>query len=138
MKIGFSTGVKQRFMDLSANNPRPITLIGFVEGDIQEERWIHRLFSEERTHNEWFKLNEKINNWINEVITNGKLPEIPEITIRKSKYIQRDGISTGELRALAVEADCDPRTIDKYVRGLPVRGQVKIRIEECLKKRNAK
>lgn len=38
------------------------------------------------------------------------------------------GVDTAQLRRLAVEADCDPRTLAKALAGWPVRGAVARRI----------
>jgi hypothetical protein len=42
-------------------------------------------------------------------------------------------LPTHKLRALATSAECDPRTVENYVQGVPVRGQVVERIERSLK-----
>ena len=50
-----------------------------------------------------------------------------------AQYRKR-GVDTALLRRLAVEADCDPRTLAKMLAGAPVRGAVVRRIQTTLER----
>lgn len=42
------------------------------------------------------------------------------------------------LMAVAGDATCDPRTVERWLEGLPVRDLVRLRIEEAARKRGLK
>lgn len=54
IKIGFSSSLKDRFADLSRMNGQPITLLGWIRGELEDERALHVRFSASRLHGEWF------------------------------------------------------------------------------------
>ncbi len=45
-----------------------------------------------------------------------------------------DHLSQHEQRRVCVEAPCDPRTLRKYLRGLPVRPMATVAIERALRR----
>jgi hypothetical protein len=57
VKIGFSDShPDQRLKSLQTGCPSRLSLLAFVEGSQREERHLHRIFSNLRTHGEWFRL----------------------------------------------------------------------------------
>jgi hypothetical protein len=48
------------------------------------------------------------------------------------------GTDYATLMAVAGEATCDPRTVERWLQGLPVRDLVRLRIEEAAKRRGLK
>lgn len=43
------------------------------------------------------------------------------------------GLGVADVRRLAVASECDPRTVARYLRGMPVKGLAAIRIRRTLK-----
>lgn len=58
IKIGVSGNVKNRFYDLLASGPLPLSLWGVIYGGEQMERKLHRAYLGLRSHYEWFKTDD--------------------------------------------------------------------------------
>lgn len=54
IKIGASSNVKQRLVDLQMGSPQPLKLLAQVRGSKREEREVHRRFAHLRVRGEWF------------------------------------------------------------------------------------
>lgn len=72
--------------------------------------------------------------------TSPTLGSMTETTRPTSPAAEADGsapikLGLAELRAIAVEASCDPRTVQALLAGKPVRPLVRNRIEPALTKR---
>ncbi len=55
-KIGFSRTVDRRLISLQAGSPVPLTLLFYVNGNRNFEKYVHQTFAQYNTHNEWFDL----------------------------------------------------------------------------------
>ena len=64
VKIGWSSNFAARLKDIQATNHVPITVLLTMPGDARLEQDLHDRFSEERTHNEWFRLSDRIKAFI--------------------------------------------------------------------------
>jgi len=57
VKIGFSDShPDRRLRELQTGCPAPLKLLAYFEGTANEERQLHRTFSDLRSHGEWFRL----------------------------------------------------------------------------------
>jgi hypothetical protein len=64
VKIGFSTGLRGRQLQLKASGPFPPVVVLIVKGTEESEREIHAKFAADRLHGEWFKLSPKIRSFL--------------------------------------------------------------------------
>ncbi len=57
IKIGFtgSDDAELRVVDLQTGSPVPLRLLGTIPGTMEDEKNLHRRFSLERVHGEWFR-----------------------------------------------------------------------------------
>lgn len=55
IKIGSTSNPTARLSALQTGSPVRLRLIGYTEGGEPEERRLHRLFEDSRSHGEWFK-----------------------------------------------------------------------------------
>jgi hypothetical protein len=61
IKIGFSQeSPESRLASLQTGNPVKLRLLGYVEGDVPEEKAYHTKFKKERLMGEWFKASERL------------------------------------------------------------------------------
>ena len=69
VKIGVTTDLSQRLVELCKAHPTPDALFVFhvLPGSIQLERYLHRKWEHLQTHREWFIFDEDIKTWIQEV-----------------------------------------------------------------------
>lgn len=72
VKIGYSKSPKNRLKQLQTSNSNVLVLLGFMDGNKEEEIHLHKLFSKHQLQGEWFSLNNEdildyinINNLIN-------------------------------------------------------------------------
>lgn len=66
IKIGFTNqDIKKRIQQLSTGNSSKIYLIGFRQGSINDEKYLHTKFMNEKSHGEWFKPVKEILDYIN-------------------------------------------------------------------------
>ena len=54
VKIGYSKNPYGRIKEVQTGCPLELMLIGYVKGDLKEERRIHEMFNRYRKHGEWF------------------------------------------------------------------------------------
>lgn len=54
IKIGFTTDIKNRLLQLQTANPYPLNLLLYYPGEIEDEKEIHAGFREMRLEGEWF------------------------------------------------------------------------------------
>lgn len=57
-KIGYAVDVHKRFNQINTASPVELTLLFycFVKDAVKLERWLHKMFSEQRIKGEWFNL----------------------------------------------------------------------------------
>lgn len=60
MKIGYTKFFDQRFAKIQSSSPEQLEVLRVIEGDGRLERMLHRLFSIERDHGEWFEASESM------------------------------------------------------------------------------
>lgn len=56
VKIGVTTGIRQRLQTFQCGSPIRLAVIWAIPGDHTLEGWLHREFAEQRRHGEWFDL----------------------------------------------------------------------------------
>lgn len=65
VKIGFSESKpKERLSQLQTGNAYELTMIFLMEGDRDDEVWLHELFSDHAIRGEWFRLDREIIEYI--------------------------------------------------------------------------
>lgn len=57
-KIGFTKHLLRRFRTLQAMSPVKLNIVFTFEGNTDDEAHLHELFSDNRTHGEWFLLTD--------------------------------------------------------------------------------
>ncbi len=73
LKIGFSTRISQRLIDLNNVSPLPIHLIKYVHADFAVEHVLLLLFGGSRTKNEWFCESEELLAFIDSLVPEQEL-----------------------------------------------------------------
>jgi hypothetical protein len=68
VKIGKSTDIDHRIRDLGRMNADPVVLIAEVRGYTEVEKWMHRRFAAQRSHGEWFAVNDEIRAMVDSAI----------------------------------------------------------------------
>ncbi len=66
VKIGFSTDLPGRMLDLQEHAPAELTLYASFPGTIADERALHARFKGCRLRGEWFLKRGKLAKWIKE------------------------------------------------------------------------
>lgn len=77
VKIGFSLDVLERVAGLQASSPEPLELILVLPGAIADERRLHRLFRDDRLHNEWFRYSAEVRAYLAVVSDHLKIKDRP-------------------------------------------------------------
>lgn len=60
VKIGFSENPRARFFKMRTDSPIPLQLERICDGSVEDERALHKQFSEDRLAGEWFTLSPAI------------------------------------------------------------------------------
>jgi hypothetical protein len=80
VKIGFTQNpIAQRLDTLQSLSPKPLRLLGTIDGVEADETLLHREFSSDRQHGEWFALTPEIKQFIDVATT---LPKNKDINPR--------------------------------------------------------
>jgi DNA-binding XRE family transcriptional regulator len=64
IKIGFSSDIRRRLVDLQISSPHELKVLTICEGDDKYEKELHKRFYEYRYRGEWFLPNKELNNFI--------------------------------------------------------------------------
>jgi len=81
IKIGFSANPEDRLKSLQISSPVELTLLITIKGTQTNEQQLHRRFSKDRVHREWFEASKELMYYINDVM------EIKNIIIRHKNKI---------------------------------------------------
>lgn len=68
LKIGYSANPKGRIATLRTASPDRLRFIGLIEGDVGEERRIHRDLQRHRLAGEWFEGNAEVAAYLDELL----------------------------------------------------------------------
>lgn len=60
IKIGYSSNINNRLMELQIGSPVKLLIIGSFVGDIYDEQALHGYFDKYRARGEWFHLSDEI------------------------------------------------------------------------------
>jgi hypothetical protein len=64
IKIGFSTDVRRRLIDLQISSPHELKILTICEGDDKLEKELHKRFGEHHFRGEWFLPNKELKEYI--------------------------------------------------------------------------
>ena len=80
IKIGITTMLDKRLMEIACWSPVPLELLGSVTGDLSQESRIHRSFACDHSHREWFHATPRVRAFIDAVLAAGDLhPAIAQL-----------------------------------------------------------
>ena len=67
IKIGNSKNVKKRVLQLQVANSKELVLLGYVQGDEEKEKYLHKVFNQYRirANGEWFEPAQELLDYIN-------------------------------------------------------------------------
>lgn len=71
VKIGTATNIEGRFSSLEGSSPVPLTLVGYIAGGVQVERWLHFHCFADRSHREWFRSTPQTKRLVARVLAHG-------------------------------------------------------------------
>lgn len=66
IKIGVTKSIKSRLRTLQTANSEKLRLLGYIFGNKEKESELHRLFIEYRVQGEFFTVNKKLIDYIND------------------------------------------------------------------------
>lgn len=64
IKLGVSSDIDTRLKQISSDIKSPVKLIKLINGDEQKEKELHKRFSNDRVHGEWFKPSDELLDFI--------------------------------------------------------------------------
>lgn len=67
VKIGYSKNPMKRLKQLSTSSPVNLLLLGYFQGNMQDEKNTHLKFSKDKVNLEWFNLSHDLLDYINDV-----------------------------------------------------------------------
>jgi hypothetical protein len=71
VKIGYSQNPQERLKSLQNGVPFELVIIKTIKGTAEDEREIHRRFYKHRVRGEWYKFNQEIKDFIDEMPQSG-------------------------------------------------------------------
>lgn len=74
VKIGVTTDLPKRLLDLQAANPEPLTVLATMPGGFEHEGFLHSRFIDQRRQGEWFTLSAELRSFIRYVKETGLWP----------------------------------------------------------------
>jgi len=66
IKIGIATDVKQRMKTIDITSPNSLRLLGIMDGDLADEKRLHKKFRCDKVRGEWFKPTERLMRFVQE------------------------------------------------------------------------
>lgn len=78
VKIGCAANPVKRLTQLQAASPAKLEIVASAEGGFDAERYLHRQFSSQRLHGEWFDVTAELCAVIVYARENGKILPLPE------------------------------------------------------------
>lgn len=83
VKIGFSTIGGESRLVMQTGNPRKLYVVAeFEVAGMSDEKDLHGLFAEERVRGEWFRLSDRIRQWM----ATGLNPTAEKIVLAKNEF----------------------------------------------------
>lgn len=79
IKIGCAYVPQKRLMALAMWSPFPLELIGSVQGTLKDEAFLHRCFTNDHSHHEWFQVTEELRNAIDMALKAGTIDVLRSI-----------------------------------------------------------
>lgn len=64
VKIGMTSDLRQRLVDLQAANPYPLRVLTVMCGGRTLEKALHRRFTKSRRHGEWFSFSSELREFV--------------------------------------------------------------------------
>jgi hypothetical protein len=64
MKIGYTTDIHRRLIEIKATSGHPVELIAIVPGGQKFETTLHRMFKSRKTRGEWFRPSPEIRRFL--------------------------------------------------------------------------
>lgn len=127
VKIGVTTDLRKRLQTFQSGSPVRLAVLWAVPGDQSVELWLHREFSVERRHGEWFELGpdpvKMIQEKLGPYMVNVVLSQVGEFPISADTENPEEVPEDGEDLE---EGSCDLLTaaeaavVASQVRGVPV------------------
>ena len=68
IKIGISNNPKRRLKQLNTGSDKNLYLLGYFEGDLELEKWIHNNFVKVRFNSEWMIASQELLEYLNSVM----------------------------------------------------------------------
>ena len=84
VKIGHAKKPKSRLVDLQVSSPYDLTLLGAIDGSVDDEKELHRKFLHLHKRGEWFKLEAELIRFIESCNESGN--EQPGKTRRRQRW----------------------------------------------------
>ena len=85
IKIGYSKDIESRIKSLQFHSPVQLTVVGWMEGSVELERQLHKVFSSHRLWGEWFSPDESILDYIR--CNCEKLPVPEGVSTKKTTHL---------------------------------------------------
>lgn len=142
VKIGFADKPRNRFSALQVGCPVKLRPLGVIDGGEAEESVLHAMFKDEWSHGEWFRMTDRIGEYIR---ANAKPWPKPGVPGRKTTHNrktprsefgrsvrdQRDarGMSQHEL---AIKAGVSMATVYRVEAGKPLKRSVESKLRAVL------
>jgi hypothetical protein len=102
-KIGYSktkAGIEKRLESLQTGNHKKLKLIGFINGGISYEKYLHGVLHAHRLHGEWFDTSKPhVQIFLNDLINEGFIQAITRHTELTEDEIYNSITNRNNLRA---------------------------------------
>lgn len=79
IKIGCSEIPLTRLEQLSTWSPWPLEIIGYVDGDFDDERFLHQCFFSSHLHREWFHNSPRLRDVIARILDTGSVAAVRDV-----------------------------------------------------------
>lgn len=68
IKIGYTTNLKTRFVDIQNGSPIPLVLLRSIDGGRATEAALHKRFAKLRRRGEWFKATKTLTDFVRSIV----------------------------------------------------------------------